>query len=53
MLALGQSRPWPKVMQMLTGTENMNASSLLRYFKPLEEWLTSKNKELKVKLGWD
>lgn len=44
MLALGQSQPWQDTLEKLTGTRQMDASAILDYFAPLQEWLADKNK---------
>ena len=44
MMAMGQSRPWPEALHTLTGERQMDASALLEYFKPLEDWLTAQNR---------
>lgn len=31
----------------------MNAGAILEYFKPLEDWLMVRNKELDAHVGWD
>ncbi|KAM7313591.1 angiotensin-converting enzyme-like [Ixodes scapularis] len=51
-LELGQSKPWPEVLGMLTKgkTKNMDAGPLMEYFQPLLEWLRSYNKGKPV--GW-
>jgi peptidyl-dipeptidase A len=43
MLALGQSQPWQDTLEKLTGTREMDASAILDYFAPLQEWLANKN----------
>lgn len=43
MLELGRSRPWPEVMETITGLPNMDAGALLEYFKPLYDWLRREN----------
>lgn len=52
MLALGASKPWPDAMEVLTGSRKMEASAILEYFKPLEEWLVKANHDLGVHVGW-
>ncbi|KAI9554639.1 hypothetical protein GHT06_019912 [Daphnia sinensis] len=52
MLAMGSSRPWPEAMRALTGQDRMDASAFREYFKPLEDWLIAKNKELGEPIGW-
>jgi peptidyl-dipeptidase A len=51
MLALGQSQPWQDTLEKLTGTRQMDASAIIDYFKPLEEWLERENDGQKC--GWD
>jgi peptidyl-dipeptidase A len=44
MMALGSSQPWPQTLEKLTGTEQMDASAILDYFRPLAGWLEEQNK---------
>lgn len=44
MLRLGQSRPWPEILKILTGQRDMDASAILSYFAPLHRWLKEQNK---------
>ena len=44
MLALGSSKAWQDVMEQLTGTRKMDATPMVDYFRPLNEWLTEQNK---------
>ncbi len=48
MLELGQSRPWPEALEMVTGERQMDASALLEYFAPLSKWLDEQNRGKKV-----
>jgi peptidyl-dipeptidase A len=50
MLAMGQSKPWPDELEILTGQRQMDAGALLEYFAPLQKWLDEQNKGQKV--GW-
>jgi peptidyl-dipeptidase A len=50
MMALGASQPWPDTLEKLTGTRQMDASAIIDYFKPLDEWLKEQNKDQKC--GW-
>jgi len=50
MLEMGQSKPWPDAMEVLTGQREMDAGAILEYFAPLQKWLDEQNKGLKV--GW-
>ncbi|KAG1680456.1 Angiotensin-converting enzyme [Nymphon striatum] len=49
-MQMGNSRPWPEAMKKLTGQPKMSASSVMKYFKPLHDWLRKQNKGHKV--GW-
>lgn len=49
-LELGRSRPWPEVLELMTGSAEMNASALLDYFRPLYDWLLTQNEGHSV--GW-
>ena len=50
MLAMGQSKPWPDALEVLTGQRQTDAGALLEYFAPLQKWLDEQNKGQKV--GW-
>jgi peptidyl-dipeptidase A len=50
MLELGQSKPWPDTLEVLTGQRDMDASAILEYFAPLQKWLDEQNKGMKA--GW-
>jgi peptidyl-dipeptidase A len=50
MMEMGQSRPWPEALKVLTGEEKMDATAILSYFAPLHEWLKEQNKGKKC--GW-
>jgi len=50
MLDMGQSKPWPDAMEVLTGQREMDAGAILEYFAPLQKWLDEQNKGMKV--GW-
>jgi peptidyl-dipeptidase A len=47
---MGKSRPWQEAMTTLTGSPNMNASTIQAYFAPLKEWLDKQNEERNC--GW-
>jgi peptidyl-dipeptidase A len=49
-LAMGRNRPWPDVMEALTGQRQMEATAILEYFAPLKRWLDEQNRGLPV--GW-
>jgi peptidyl-dipeptidase A len=50
MLEMGQSKPWPDELEVLTGQRQIDATALLDYFAPLQKWLDEQNKGQKV--GW-
>jgi peptidyl-dipeptidase A len=50
MLQMGQSKPWPDEMEVLTGQRNADAGAILEYFAPLKKWLDEQNKGMKA--GW-
>ncbi len=43
MLSKGSSQPWQQTLKELTGGEKMDASAVLEYFAPLQEWLKQQN----------
>jgi peptidyl-dipeptidase A len=49
-LAMGASKPWPDVLEALTGQREMDASAIAEYFAPLKAWLDQQNQGRKV--GW-
>ncbi len=50
MLAMGQSHAWPEALQAISGTNQMDATAILDYFKPLDAWLDQQMKGKPV--GW-
>ncbi|XP_032891036.1 angiotensin-converting enzyme isoform X3 [Amblyraja radiata] len=51
-LKVGSSVRWQDVLQEFTGTDKMDASALLEYFKPITDWLKEQNTKNKDELGW-
>ncbi|MBI4264500.1 MAG: M2 family metallopeptidase, partial [Acidobacteria bacterium] len=49
-LEMGASRPWPEVLEALTGQREMDASAMADYYAPLKAWLDEQNTG--QKLGW-
>ncbi|KFN49719.1 M2 family metallopeptidase [Arenimonas composti] len=43
MMQRGASQPWQQTLKELTGGEQMDASAVLEYFAPLQEWLVQQN----------
>lgn len=52
MLSLGQSKPWPDALEVLTGQKQMDATALVDYFAPLKAWLDQQNKKNNYPVGW-
>jgi peptidyl-dipeptidase A len=52
MLSLGQSKPWPEALEVLTGQREMDATALADYFAPLKTWLDDQNKKNNYPVGW-
>ncbi len=50
MLQLGQSKPWPEALAVLSGESKADASAMLEYFGPLRAWLLDQNKG--EQCGW-
>jgi peptidyl-dipeptidase A len=50
MLRMGQSRPWPDALEVMTGTRQMDARAIVDYFAPLKAWLDEQTKGKPV--GW-
>ena len=50
MLEMGQSRPWPDALEVMTGQRQMDATAIRDYFAPLEKWLEEQNQGKPV--GW-
>ncbi len=54
MLRLGQSKPWPDALEAFTGERDIDASALVAYFAPLDQWLTEQNngRDLRLVARW-
>ncbi len=50
MLEMGREKPWPDALEALTGTREMDATAVLDYFAPLQEWLDEQNASRQC--GW-
>ncbi len=44
MLSMGMSKPWPQALKAMSGETTMDATALLEYFAPLQQWLDIQNK---------
>ena len=51
-LKAGTSRPWPEVLEEATGTQLLDATAIVDYFKPLSDWLDDYIEENNVPVGW-
>lgn len=51
-LKLGGSQHWSTVLQILTGSEEISADALFRYFEPLIQLLDNMIRQLKIPVGW-
>jgi peptidyl-dipeptidase A len=43
MLGKGAGQPWQQTLKAMTGGEKMDASAVLEYFAPLQDWLKQQN----------
>ncbi|RDV27414.1 peptidase M2 family protein [Alteromonas aestuariivivens] len=50
MLEMGASQPWQSALETLTGTSQMDASTIQDYFAPLKNWLDEQNQGRQC--GW-
>ncbi|XP_030058174.1 angiotensin-converting enzyme 2 [Microcaecilia unicolor] len=53
MLELGQSKPWPEALEIITGGTRMNSTPLLNYFEPLYRWLVENNTASNRQTFWN
>lgn len=49
-MQMGQSKPWPDALEVVTGQRQMDASAMADYFAPLRTWLDEQNKGKPI--GW-
>ena len=50
MLAMGASKPWPEALKAISGETALDASAILDYFQPLDDWLKKENQG--EQCGW-
>ncbi len=43
MFTMGMSRPWPEALEIISGTDKMDATSVTEYFAPLKVYLDQQN----------
>lgn len=52
MLAMGSSKRWEEILQILTGETKLESSAILDFFKPLHKWLKAENTARGYPVGW-
>jgi peptidyl-dipeptidase A len=52
MLEMGASKPWPEALNIVTGSDKMDAKAVLDYFAPLQVWLDEQNTQANRQCGW-
>jgi len=52
MLELGMSKPWQVALEAMTGSPEISAKPLLRYYAPLITWLEKRVEEENIPIGW-
>jgi hypothetical protein len=52
LLRSGASLPWQEVLRAMTGNSSMSTRPLLRYFKPLHDFLYRQNRLQPTAIGW-
>jgi len=52
MLELGVSKPWKAALEAMTGSPEISARPLLRYYAPLIAWLERRVEEENIPIGW-
>ena len=52
LLKAGSSKPWPDVLEKMTGNRKMDTKAIIEYFAPLEEWLDTVIKKENIPLRW-
>lgn len=50
MLEMGVSKPWQEALEAMTGSNKMDATAVLDYFKPVQQWLDKQN--INRQCGW-
>ncbi len=45
MLGMGLSKPWQEALKAMTGEDKMDATAIIDYFAPLEQWLDEENQK--------
>lgn len=53
MMSNGKSTNWHEQLETMTGSREINSASILRYFKPLHDWLKDYNDKNNLLRGWE
>ena len=53
MLEAGISKKWSIILEEYTGSKEISARSLIKYFAPLIKWLKEERLKKKYSIGWD
>ena len=53
MLESGSSEKWSTILEEYTGSEDISARSLIKYFEPLTRWLKEERFKKNYSIGWD
>ena len=53
MMELGKSENWSTILEEYTGSEEISAEPLIKYFEPLVRWLKEERRSKKYSIGWD
>lgn len=52
MMQMGASKTWQDALEVMTGSRDMDASAIVDYFAPLQDWLDEQNKSKNYSCGW-
>ena len=52
MLRVGSSKPWPEVLEEMSGSRKLQANALLEFFQPLNDWLENEITQENITVGW-
>ena len=53
LLQMGAGQPWPDTLEQYTGSRKMDASAILEYFLPLEQFIDGEIATFGIEVGWD
>jgi hypothetical protein len=49
---MGRSKSWPKALETMTGSTELDVGPLKEYFRPLRNWLIQQRCVKKYPIGW-